>query len=79
MPLAYRVVDLRTTTIDALDIVIEGVSSPEEAARRALDMDVVRSGPKHALVARVYWQLASGPVNMVRLYQRIGSDLPEMG
>lgn len=64
----YRVVDLRTDIIDELDILIEGVSSPEEACRQALGIQVTRSGHRKDLVARVYFQLLGQPVTMVRLY-----------
>ncbi|WP_108459205.1 hypothetical protein [Devosia naphthalenivorans] len=70
MAITYRVIDVRETLIDPLDILIEGVRSPEEAARQALGIDVVRSGAKQNLVARVYWQSVGQPVNMVRLYKK---------
>lgn len=71
MALSYRVVDLRTDVIDAMDMIIEGVTSPEEAARKALDIDVVRSGARKDLVARVYWQTIGQPMTMVRLYRKL--------
>lgn len=71
MALSYRVVDLRTDVIDAMDIIIEGVTSPEDAARKALDIDVVRSGARKDLVARVYWQTIGQPMTMVRLYRKL--------
>lgn len=67
----YRVVDLRTDDIDPRQIIIEGARSPEEAARQALELDVVRSGQRKDLVARVYWETSGQPVTMVRLYRRI--------
>lgn len=65
----FEVIDLRSDTIETSEIV-ENVSSPEEAARKALGIDVFRSGRKHNLVARVYWQRAGEPKNMVRLYAK---------
>jgi hypothetical protein len=64
----YRVVDLRADFADAFDIVIDGVSSPEEACRQALGIQVTRSGHRRDLVANVYFQLLGKPVTMVRLY-----------
>jgi hypothetical protein len=64
----YRVVDLRADFADAFDIVIDGVSSPEEAGRQALGIQVTRSGHRRDLVANVYFQLLGKPVTMVRLY-----------
>lgn len=64
----YRVIDLRTCIIDELDILIDGVSSPEEACRQALGIQVTRSGHRKNLVARVYFQMLGQPVTMVRLY-----------
>lgn len=72
MPVSYRVVDVRTNIIDAVDILIEGVNTPEEAAQRVLGQRVVRSGARKDLVARVYWQKVGQPVNMVRLYKPTG-------
>lgn len=70
MAVQYRVVDLRTDTTDAFDIVIEGVTSPEEACRHALGVDAVRSGHCRDLVAQVYFQMLGQPLTMVRLYGR---------
>lgn len=70
---SYRVVDLRPTAEGAADIVIEGVKSPEAAARQALGLDLVRSGSRKDLVAQVYWQLTPEAKNMVRLYSRVAS------
>ena len=73
MALSYRVIDLRTNVIDAVDILVDGVTSPESAAERALGVRLVRSGSKKDLVARVYWQPLGQPVMMVRLY-RMAND-----
>lgn len=62
----FRVIDLRSNIIEQ-EQKVSG-SSPEDAARQALGIDVFRSGLKKHLVARVYWQGLSGPPNMVRLY-----------
>lgn len=64
----FRVVDLRSSD---LDIEIEGAKSPEDAARQALGIEVVRSGSKNDLVAKVYWQPVGQPLTMVRLYSKI--------
>lgn len=70
MAIVYRVVDVRTDVIDPVEITISTARSPEEAARQALDVEVVRSGSRKDIVARVYWQAAGQPMNMVRLYRR---------
>jgi hypothetical protein len=75
MAISFRVVDLRTDNPDAVDIIIEGVRSPEEAAQQALGLRVVRSGSKKDLVARVYWQQVGQPLTMVRLYRLAASSL----
>ena len=67
----FRVIDLRTDLIESEQKI--QASSPEEAARMVLGIDVYRSGAKQHLVARVYWQGLSGPPNMVRLYSRTKS------
>ena len=54
----FRVVDLRADNPDAVDVIIEGVRSPEEAAQQALGLRVVRSGSKMdrcACVLAVSW------------------------
>jgi hypothetical protein len=75
MAISFRVVDLRTDNPDAVDIIIEGVRSPEEAAQQVLGLRVVRSGSKKDLVARVYWQQVGQPLTMVRLYRLAASSL----
>lgn len=64
----FRVVDLRP---QGKEVVIEGASSPDDAARKALGIDVVRSGAKKDLVAKVYWQPMEQPLTMVRMYAKI--------
>ena len=68
----YRIIDLRSGVIDAEKRVVTGAKGPEEAVMQALGLDVVRSGVKRNLVARVYWQRAPGePQNMLRLYSKV--------
>jgi hypothetical protein len=71
MAKSFRVVDLRQ---DALltdtDIIVEGAQSPEAAVRDVLGIQVVRSGAKRDLVAKVYWQPLGQPLTMVRLYAK---------
>lgn len=66
----YRIIDLRSDIIDAGGLVVDGVASPEDAARQALGIEVTRTGPRVDLVARVYWQPIGRPMNMVRLYRK---------
>ena len=70
MAISYRVVDLRKAVADDFDVIVEGVRSPEDVARQVLGIDVVRSGARRDLVARVYWQTMGQPLNMVRLYSK---------
>jgi hypothetical protein len=68
---SFRVVDLRQDApLEDTDIVVEGVQSPEAAARDVLGIQVVRSGAKRDLVAKVYWQPLGQPLTMVRLYAK---------
>jgi hypothetical protein len=69
----YRVVDLRQDPA-ATDGVAIGASSPEAAALRVLGIELVRSGARNELAAKVYWQIDDHPVNMVRLYHKIVGD-----
>jgi len=64
----YRVVDARGTTVQAEHLV--DASTPEAAAKSAFGLDLVRSGRIRDLVARIYWQPAGSPKNMVRLYSK---------
>lgn len=70
MAVTYRVIDVRGDVIDPKEATIAGARSPEDAARTALGLEVVRSGQRQDLVARVYWQSPGQPMNMVRLYRR---------
>jgi hypothetical protein len=71
MTKSFRVVDLRrdAALVDT-DIIVEGVQSPEAAVRDVLGIQVVRSGAKRDLVAKVYWQPLGQPLTMVRLYAK---------
>lgn len=69
----YRVIDLRTDTVQPQEIIIEGENSPERAALKALGLELVRSGSNRDLKARVYWQAAGQPMNMVRLYTKVSA------
>jgi hypothetical protein len=71
MAITYRVVNVRDDVIDPTEIIIAGARSPEDAARQALGIDLVRSGQRKDLIARVYWQSPGQPMNMVRLYRRV--------
>lgn len=75
MGLVFEVIDLRTEIIASAKMV-EDASSPEDAARKALGIDVFRSGRRSDLVARVYWQRMGEPKNMVRLYSKSVLDQP---
>lgn len=70
MAVQYRVVDMRADAADALDILIEGVNSPEEACRQALGIEAVRSGHGSALVAEVHFEMLGRPPTLVRLYRK---------
>lgn len=76
MATSYRVIDLRTDTIRLDEQTISDANSPEEAALKALGVDLVRGGRGAKLQARVYYQLVDQPLAMVRLYQRMGSEAP---
>lgn len=71
---SYRVMDLRSDTIDILEHNVPA-KSPEDAARTVLGLELVRSGRKPDLVARVYWQTDGQPMNMVRLYSKVAERL----
>lgn len=65
----YRIIDLQVEAIDPEQIVVRA-SSPESAVKDALGAEVVRSGSKRDLRARVYFQRPGQPVSMVRLYTK---------
>ncbi len=64
---SYRVIDARPHVVHASEQIVEA-ANPEAAAREALGLDLVRSGKKADLAARVYWTPAGGSMTMVRLY-----------
>lgn len=64
----FRVVDLRTSTIEA-DQVVEA-STPEGAAAAVLGERAVRGGQSlRQIICRVYWDDSAGRRTMVRLYR----------
>ena len=71
MTKSFRVVDLRQDAplLDT-DVIVDGVQWPEAAVRDVLGIEVVRSGAKRDLVAKVYWQPLGQPLTMVRLYAK---------
>ena len=54
MAITYRVVDIRGDVIDPKETLITGARTPEDAVREALKLEVVRSGQRKDMVARVY-------------------------
>jgi hypothetical protein len=71
MAKSFRVVDLRQNALlTDTDVIVEGAQSPEAAVRDVLGIQVVRSGAKRDLVAKVYWQPIGQPLTMVRLYAK---------
>ncbi|WEK05792.1 MAG: hypothetical protein P0Y65_05920 [Candidatus Devosia phytovorans] len=70
MSRTYKVIDLRSTIIDPEPMMVTA-STPEEAVRLQLDLELVRAGERGDLLARVYWTERSGVTNMVRLYRRV--------
>ena len=73
MPLVYRVIDLSSSAIDPDERVVRS-TSPERAVLEALGVEVVRSGSKRDLRARVYFQHPGQPLTMVRLYSKGGNS-----
>lgn len=48
--------------------------TPEKAGSEALGIELVRSGAKADLAAKVYWDAPAGnATNMVRLYKKVGT------
>jgi hypothetical protein len=66
----FRVIDLHTETIDPTPKTVKA-ASPEKAAELALGLELVRSGSKSDLRARVYCQMPGQPLTMVRLYSKV--------
>lgn len=72
MPIQYRVIDLANPAIDPDERIVQS-TSPERAVMEALGVEVVRSGSKRDLRARVYFQYPGQPLSMVRLYSKLES------
>lgn len=70
MPIQYRVIDLANPAIDPDERIVQS-TSPERAVMEALGVEVVRSGSKRDLRARVYFQYPGQPLSMVRLYSKL--------
>ena len=68
----FRVIDLRSDVIEPEPLIVQGARSPELAAQSVLGEELVRSGAKKDLVARVYWTSPGQPTSMVRLYSKVG-------
>lgn len=70
---AYRVIDLATETIEPEAKIVDAMS-PEHAAQLALGVDLVRSGARRNLRARVYSESPGQPKSMVRLYSKVSEE-----
>lgn len=70
MATEYRIIDLRTEVTDPEPKTVKA-HSPEKAAELALGLELVRSGSKRDLRARVYFQIPGQPMSMVRLYSKV--------
>ena len=70
MELRYRVSDLRQEAENAFDVLVGSAGSPEDAARQAFGLEVVRSGAAHNLVARVHWESVGRQDHYVDLYRK---------
>ena len=70
MPIEYRVIDLASSTVSPDERIVLS-TRPERAALEALGVEVVRSGAKRDLRARVYFQHPGQPLSMVRLYSKV--------
>lgn len=64
----YRVVDLAPADGVDAEHMVTGVTTPEEAGRQALGLELYRSGRKDTLRAKVYFEVRGGAISMVRLY-----------
>ena len=74
----YQVIDLNTSVIDLIPKTVVA-SSPEQAAELALGLQLVRSGAKSDLRARVYCQQPEQAVSLVRLYQKAADQTENVG
>ena len=68
----YTVFDVRPQASGTVGSYIVEAHSPEDAATRALGLDLIRTGPPAYLQAKVHFQAAGREV-LVRLYARPGS------
>jgi hypothetical protein len=66
----FRVLDLSNGVEEPQQVVVKA-ASPEHAAKIALGTDLVRSGAKRDLRARVYFQHSGQSLSMVRLYTKV--------
>lgn len=71
----FRVLDLTLEVEEQQPIVVKA-ASPEHAAKIALGTDLVRSGAKRDLRARVYFQHPGQSLSMVRLYTKVDDRRP---
>lgn len=67
---AFRVIDLKLAPNNPAEFVVQAIT-PERAAKAALGVDLVRSGAKQNLRARVYFQHPGQSLSMVRLYTKV--------
>lgn len=70
----FRVLDLTHEGEEQQQVVVKA-ASPEHAAKIALGTDLVRSGAKRDLRARVYFQHPGQSLSMVRLYTKVDDRL----
>lgn len=72
----FRVVDVNSGFANREPQVVTGVRSPEQAAKKALGLDLVRSGAPAFLRAQVYFsRKPNEPSTMVRLYTMVSNAL----
>ena len=72
----YTVHDMRPNASGISNVVVIEAHSPEDAAIRALGLDLVRVGDMSKLRAKVYVTIAGHPDVLVRLYaRRNGGDV----
>lgn len=67
----YRVIDLSKGAVDPNERIVAALS-PQAAGQAVTGVELIRSGAKKDLIARVYWQVPGTPTNMVRLCQKVG-------
>ena len=71
MVVQFRIVDLRSGNENPSELTIPKAKSPESAALQAIGEELVRSGHRDDLRAKVYFQQDGQPTTMVRLYRRV--------